>query len=564
MVTDAPTDGLSSFHATIEEYRLIAADESRTANLLTAPRSFDFLGLRDTQALAAIASPPDGQYIGIYIKLEADSLRARDRNGDIADVSYFDLSHLEDSAYFPDGAMDFNARLFRQTLADIDLRSSLSGGPPVGYFFDLHLIASSSDQWTGGSMKSFRGHITEVDHDRDHDGDDDDDHDDGHDDDDDDDHDESELEIRLYDPNSPDSHFGTIDVDVSATNLIITDSSGNEMTQSQFFQTAGVGDLLEIQGEWSTTLGDRLIAQSIEIETESSLEVELEGTLVALGTNAFDLLIEEIEHGKAIVYATYGGEELVPGVITVTWDEFTATPGTDATLLTLTVGQELDVHFSDFANSLYADSIEMSESDYEHGGDGHGGDGNDSREVEGIILSVDVAAETFDMRLDDDDYHNGGYAGQIITVSALGVLPQIESGNDSNLAGLGSLYPGLEVELRGRFSGTHYTATSILVEPAELDGFVLSVDIAAQTIVLNNIDTEPGSSFGSATLGDPLTVFMQPGYRIEFNDRLITFAELDALVTINGPSAVQLELEGIGDMAGAVLSWEVELEDDDD
>ncbi len=548
MVTDAPTDDLSSFTATIEEYRLISASGAMSANLLTAPRAFDFLGLRDTQALAAIASPPEGSYIGVYIKLEANSLRARDRDGNIADVTYIDATHLEDTAYFTGNAMSFSAHVFRQTLADIDLRSSLTGGPPMGYSFDFHLTASHGDDWIGGSMKSFRGRITEID-----DADDDDDH--GRDDD-------IELEVRLYDPNSPDSHFGTVDVDISSTQTVIVDTNGNTLSRTTFLRTAQVGDLLEIQGEWSSILDDKLIAQSIQMETETAGQVELEGTITGIAVNAFDLLIEEIEHGSSTVYTTYGGEEFVPGVITVTWDDSTMTPGTDATLLTLTLGQEVDVRFADFANPLYAHAVEMSESDYEHGGDGHGGDGHDSRRVEGVIASVNGAGQTFDVTLDGDTHHNGDYAGQTITVSATGVLPEVDSGSHAYLSSINQLYAGLEVELSGSFSGLNYTATSILVEPAELEGLVLSLDLASKTIVLEGIVTDPGSSFGSTPLGDPLTVFMQPGYRIEFNDRLITIAELDALVTLNGPSAISLELEGIGDGTGSVLTWEIELEED--
>ncbi|MCX8159591.1 MAG: DUF4382 domain-containing protein [Candidatus Saccharicenans sp.] len=79
-LTDAPLDGLEHFYITISQIYLKLEDGTWTDNLLTDPRTYDLLQLRNREEKVCQADLPPGTYTGIKLVITRAELVVNGRS----------------------------------------------------------------------------------------------------------------------------------------------------------------------------------------------------------------------------------------------------------------------------------------------------------------------------------------------------------------------------------------------------------------------------------------------------------------------------------------------------
>lgn len=79
-MTDAPLEGLEHFYVTISQIYLRLEDGTWTDNLLTEPKTYDLLQLRDREEKVCQADLPPGTYTGIKLVITGAEIMVNGRS----------------------------------------------------------------------------------------------------------------------------------------------------------------------------------------------------------------------------------------------------------------------------------------------------------------------------------------------------------------------------------------------------------------------------------------------------------------------------------------------------
>ncbi|MBC8371148.1 MAG: DUF4382 domain-containing protein [Planctomycetes bacterium] len=552
-VTDAPIDGFATLSLSVSEVVLINTDDEATANLLPAPREFNFLGLANRQALLMVEhSIPDGTYS--KVRLTIDSASGRDTSGVLQNITLGTTTATAELTAFGNPPLGVSKGVAAQSLIDIDLANSLSNDPlsPGDFIFDLAFTVTTE---LGSNFQDFRARVVEVnrtasrftariiddsqtsarfglievivdantymlndDNDSDHDGyeDDDDDHD-GHDDDDDDDHDGHDDD---------DGH---------------DDRDGDGLETNDVVQVNG--DLLA-NGQFKAS---RVIVEDDHDRNGGGFRFEIEGEVqsVDLGASTFELLIFEIEKGASTINSVIGDL----GIITVAFDANTrivsddfASSSVGNAASVLIPGLEVDVRFDSFAapSPFLADSLQI--------GDGHDSDdSNDGIEYEGAVSSTTGMPIGFDFAISQPLASSGSV---FVSMAGVNEITLDAGGEPSVSASL--LTDNLRLEIYGDLSGSNLAAFKIEIDPGELEGELQNVDLLNSQITVDVIEVE--RHWGGATnLAAQVATFdVAPECRIKIGTGFGTLADLADALALGG---VNVKAKGV-----AATVWEITVD----
>lgn len=532
-VQDAGVDTFSKVEITVSGLQLRALGGGLTGELLPAPRTFDFLGLSEKQALLALATEvPQGTYDRLQLTVSA--VEVLDLAGQSVGVTLDDVSGEVDLTLATGGPLTFDGS-FAPCAIDIDLDRSFAPdtASPGDFLFDLAFTASPS---ASDVLDEFRATVVSVDVAG------------------------SRFFARLIEDGVA-GNFGLLEVRVADGDYLVHDDGRTFATAAGFLQELDPGEIVQVSG---TLRPNGIFDASRVIEEDDgpsgSSRIEFEGVVRTLDTGAqtFELLILEIEKGGSLAAPVLAALPN-PNLITVSYTTSTpifaddsASSGTGLVPTTLQPGLEVDVRFATFSGSgpFAASSIEV--------GDGRSGS-DDGIEYEGDISSVAGLPGDFLMTMDNSEPAVlSGLVTAPVTVSLSGGPSLfLDAGPEPSLSA-GDLLLNQRVEVYGALSGppafATLTATRIKVKPGELEGTLTAVDLGASTITVtvSRVDRHFG---GAANPSGSVTMAVAPTASLETDDDGHALADFAGLLS-GGP--VPIKLEGMADGVGGWSVWEME------
>lgn len=463
LVTDAPSDDLLSFRATVSEAHLVIQGGGESANLLTAPVPLELLGLQGGFAWLASRDLPAGTYTGVHLVFTPGSYVARSNDG-----SAVAINALDDEM-----TVDFVTPLvvtdtgYKKVVVDVNLASALTGSvatPPLD--FTPTGSASSLSSSSSSTLDEIKGTLDTSDAAA------------------------NTLVLDAFVDDDGVVPLGQVLVRVPSTALLVEDDGGTFATRADFFAalTDGVTHL-EVHG---ALVSGAITATRIEIEDNlggggAANLVKIEGLVLALGANTATISISEVERGLATVTAAFGGN--LPATMTVTHDGSTVFFLEEHELSTsaaLQIGQKIKAKFAMFTNPPFvASRIEIED---------------ENAENEGFVQSV-ASLPTLTIHLEDDAPAILG--GQVASTST-NVLVDLAGSrifldaDGEPLFPSTSLLTGMKVEVRGPVAGSGANPT---IDAASLKVFLGRIDDGEVTA------TVPGSStftLTGGTIEDPI------------------------------------------------------------
>ncbi len=543
-VGDAPADTLSTAMVTISSLKLVAQGGGATANLLPAPRSFEFLGLSTKQALLALTSQvPAGTYD--RVELVVNAVSAKDLAGVPVAVQ---LNTPTGTAYFTDfgGApLVFAGNGYVPCSVDINLSRSFVADPsnPGGLLFNLVFNAMVQN---ATSFDEFRAEIVST----------------------------TPLTGRflahIIDDRAPTQDFGLLEIQVADGDYMVQEDGRVMGTAMGFLNDMRMGHTVQVSGSMQTSGVFR--ATRVIMEDGGGLggsdRIEIEGEIQSIDTGAgiFELFIKETEKGASSVdtaLVALGN----PATITVSFDNSTrligdhaANSGTGLVGTTLVPGMEVDVRFATFIapGPFAATSIEVGD------GRSQGGD-NSGVCYEGTISSVAGLPTSFEFALDSSEpaVQEGQVAAPVEVSLAAGPTLVLDSGPNPTLLA-SDLVDGIRCEVRGDLNGAPLYASimssHIKVKPGEMTGLLTSVDLGASTITVtvNQIDR----SFGGSTVpSGSVTLQVDTTAHLRGEGDAMALVDLAALLqSLGAGEELSVEIEGIADGSGNFIAWDVRAE----
>jgi len=527
---DAAVDGLSSVCLTVQAVQFRRPNGTLTANLLKAPRRFNFLQLQNLQALLGLVEIPRGTFFSAVISVDPTTVEARDMNGAPVAVSVVSSSDEKEFEGSASSRLKVKGGGFQTVALEIDLANSVDSNPGGGIFFDLNLRAR--EEMGSVDLDSFSGRVTSVNRPG------------------------SFFTMDLEDREDSGEDHGRFRVDVQDSDFLF-DSQGTPFaTAAAFLASLAVGKKVNVRG---TMKGNgRIDASSAGEDDDSSVLAKIKGRIQSIDTVAgtFDLLILEIEKGRSTVQPVLDALGN-PGVITISFTAMTPVIGEDGGApldsSVLKPGLKVKVRFSAFQAPMPFPAAAIEVEDV-------------ATEFEGRISDNSGLPNSIQVTLDSDDpaVVNGLVDGPV-TVDLTGLAPgspYLDAGPKPVL-NLSSLLANLKVKIKGSLSGppmaATITATTLEVEPGRLRGTVSSVQEMARTFVADV--TRVDDPFGGAGPGNPAMIQVPADARIEGKNGPITFAQFVALFQgLGAGQMLEVRVEGIADPAADVVGWDMEAE----
>ena len=523
LVTDSPSDELSSFRAVVTEVRLELAGGGVTQNLLPAPVGVEFLGLQGVFAFLSSAAVSAGTYDGARIAFEPGSYEARDAFGDPVAVDA--AGDVLIVALEPPLVLDDQG--YGRAEVDFDLVESLSGAvamPPIAL----------EPEGTGAGVGA--GGLTAVD--------------------------ELFGVVTLTDPG--DSRFAidaTADDDLAVPvrsltvellpGALLRDLGGTEFPSEDAFFAALIEDLsvVEVLGD----LGEDgvLLAQRVEIEDQAAGagllgRVKLEGRVMGLSGSSFDLLVQEVEQGGELALPILGGDFTV-AVSTDGATSFLRDGILPGSFADLAVGQRVEVKFASFvAEPFPAERVVLGEARFA-----------------GVVVGALGPPGGFAVNLLPGD--PAVLAGLVDSAATdvgvvVGAAPIfLDSAGQPPVAPV-QLQPGVQVvvagELTGPSSGPTLTASSVRVRAGRFRGEVTATAPLIPSFVADALSIE--DPFGGGVSAGPVDTLLPPTavFQGDAADANELFALFDALA-LN--ESIEVEVEGLASLfPNQVDGFEVE------
>jgi len=486
------------------------------------------LGLADREALLGLEDVDPGVYEGVYLKVDRDSLVARDRSGDEVAIA---AGTVEAEAGFQstrNGLLTVSDSQFASVSVEIVLDQCLTVNGS-GFAFQLALRAAHGQETL--KLDDFTGEVVTVNKDA------------------------KWFEVEVVDARYSQSNFGQIRVEVTDSDQLIQFTGSEFGNSNAFLANLKIGDLVEIEG--FLTRDGTFDADRCEIEDRHTNQVRLEGRLLSVNTGAqtFELLWEEIEMGYALARPVLIGLG-DPGVLEIEWNNrtkfFGARGASNLGPEDLTPGQKLEVRFDsdDFVAPMpfLASKIRV--------------DGE--QRYEGVVDDITALPISFlaDIENDHPAVNSGRITepvqvdldGDTVIFVDTGVSPWLDE--DQILEDMVVKIAG---KLTGSGAGAQIDATRIEVEPGKLTGTVMSVDSSARemTISVDEVD----DPFGGTPPSGTTVVQVHTDAVLELDDSIVSFAAFrDHFENLTAGQTVTLELEGVGQTNGTLLAVEVEAE----
>lgn len=530
---DAGVDTFSKVEITVSGLQLREPGGGLSAELLQAPRTFDFLGLSEKQALLALAPDvPQGTYDRLQLTVSA--VEVLDLAGLPVVVTLGDVTSEVDLTLATGGPLTFDGS-FSPCAIDIDLDRSFAPntGSPGDFLFDLAFTASPT---ASDALDEFRATVASVDVAG------------------------SRFFARLIEDGVA-GNFGLLEVRVADGDYLVHDDGRTFATAAGFLQELDAGEIVQVSG--SLRLNGVFDASRVIEEDDGpsgSSRIEFEGVVRTLNTGAqtFELLILEIEKGGSIASPILAALPN-PNLITVSYSASTpifaddsSSSGTGLVGTTLLPGLEVDVRFATFSGSgpFEASSIEV--------GDGRSGT-DDGIEYEGDISGVTGLPLDFLLIMGSSEpaVLAGLVTGPVTVSLSGGPSLFLDAGPEPSLAA-NDLLPNQRLEIYGALSGSPASptlaATRIKVKPGELEGTLTAVDLGGSTITVTvtRVDRHFG---GAANPSGSVTLSVATTASLETDDDGHALADFAGLLS-GGP--VSIKLEGVADGIGGWTVWEME------
>lgn len=533
-VEDAPVDDFSKVTLELTSLRLLTLQGDRTVNLLSAPRSFDFLGLSLKQALLALApSVPPGTYHSVELTVGAVDIL--DLNAAPVAVTLTQATSQASLTASGGSPLTFTDS-FVPCSIDVDLDASLQEDPLQAgfYLFALRFTANTN---AATALDEIRGEVTQIQMAR------------------------NRFTMRVIGDGTSSTGFGSLEVVVADGDYLAHDDGRSFATAAAFLDELDLGELVQVSG----SLQPNGVFQATRVVEEDdgpsgSNRIEIEGIVRSLDTVArtFDLQVMEIEKGAEQAASVLDAQPN-PHLLSVSYNNSTfvfaddsSSSGTGIVGQRLQVGMEVDVRFSALLGTApyLASSIEI--------GDGRSG-GGDGIEYEGICTDVTNLPQDITLTLDQSE---SAWLAGLVTAPVrvpLASAPRIflDAGPEPSLQA-NELQENLRMKIYGSLSGPAASATivptTIKVKPGELEGILTAVDLNSNTLTITV--TRVKRAFGGATTPSGSVVFGVPTEaQIETDQGGRALVDLAALL---GSGTVEIRVEGIRHSQDGWMAWEVE------
>lgn len=463
LVTDAPSDDLLSFRATVAEAHLVIQGGGESANLLAAPVPLELLGLQGGFAWLASQDLPAGTYTGVRLVFTPASYVARSNDGSAVAINALD-DEMTVNFTTPLVVTDTG---YKKVVVDVNLASSLTGSvtaPPLDFAPAGSTTSVSSS--SSSSLDEIKGTVDTSDAAA------------------------FTLVLDAFVDDDGVVPLGQVLVRVPATALLVEDDGGTFASRTDFFAalTDGVTHL-EVHG---ALVSGAVTATRIEIEDNlggggAANLVKIEGLVLAVGANTITISISEVERGLATVTAAFMGS--LPATMTVTHDGSTVFFLEEHELTTasaLQIGQKVKAKFAMFTNAPFiASRIEIE---------------NEDAENEGFITSV-ASLPSLTIHLEDDSPAILG--GQVaststdVLVDLAGASIFLDAEGDPVFAS-SSLLEGMKVEVHGPVAGS---AANPTIDATRMKVFLGRIDDGVVTATVSGSNT---FTLTGGTIEDPI------------------------------------------------------------
>jgi len=494
LVQDAPTDRLLSFEADVDRLELVGATGGQTGNLLKDPLRVEFLGLAGTPAWLARAEIPAGEYRGLRLRFDPDSVRARTRNGQEIPVETTSDTLVVDLAQ----PLELTEGGYDQFVLDLNVADSVSGAvanPPLMFDPVGALVAATAD---GFELDEFLAVLERVGLPT------------------------ARLEVLAYADGDMQVPLGTLTLQLSNATHAWSEDDTLYQTLPAFLASLVEGEsLLEVHGNLRRE-GEVDVAR-IEVENRQggmAAPVKIEALVASVESEwDFRVLVREIESQREVAEAVL--ESLgSPSRIDVTYDELTLLLLDDEVQsegVQIAVGQELKLKFASFDGEPFlVTQIELL----------------DVPETEGVITDVSELPDRIRIQAlaGEPALESGAvFSGETeILVNLEGALLTLDVDGSPGLEPA-ELQVGQAIGVRGALFGPavapRVNALRAAVHPGRLEGLVDAVDADAGTFSVSV--TAISAPFGDNAGEGPLTVRIVPGAL--FEDDAASAADLIAL-----------------------------------
>ncbi|MFQ5750104.1 MAG: DUF4382 domain-containing protein, partial [Planctomycetota bacterium] len=497
---DSPIDGLSSVSLTITAVTLKRADGTFTANLLSSPRTFNFLGLARRQAILSQSELPADTYREISVTVDPNSVSAGDLNGAVVPVAV--ASGTDSDGFSGSGSSRLKVveGKFKTVSIDLDLANSLDNDPnvPGGLILDLRI--RGRQETADVELDSFRGEVISVNRAG------------------------SSFILKVEDDDAPNDSFGRATVKVQDGDFL-ADAQGVSLATADAF-LAALSPGTEVEGKGSMSPSGGIDASILRIEDDLEFRVKLKGRIDAIDNVAgtFDLLLKEIDKGRDLAQPVLDnlGD---PGVLTISFQPNTPVIGEEGgnplTPASLLPGLEVAVRLASIQAPMPFPAAAIEVDEVEIG-------------YEGSITDIAGLPISFQITLDPEDpaVVNGLVTGPV-TVDLSGIPApgiSLDVNGSPDLAALDLLINlGISVEgsLAGDPSAATLTPSRVEVEPGELEGIVSAVNSAASTLTVDVIESE--DPFGGSSLGSVVTLQVPAAALLEGQNGGVTMADIASM-----------------------------------
>lgn len=480
LLTDAPSDDLLAFNATVTELRLDVSGGGQTANLLTAPVTLDLLDLSSAAAWLQSGTLPSGTYSGAHLVFAPASYSARLNDGSTVAVTA--TSDELTMPFATDLVVDGDD--YDRVVLDLDLATSLTGDvttPPLSF-----TPSGDATHDTGGGalpIAPLRGTVRAVN--------------------------ATSFIMDAFVNGDPNQPLGEVEVNVGSAPLLVDENGGTVSSTSTFLSTL-VNDTSVVDVRGTLEDGD-VQANRVQIDSLSGgtgSVARIHGLVIdtadfATGST-FEVAVAGVDQGESLVEAAFGGS--VPQTITVTVDPSTAyfVSDTSATSTALALGHTVDLTFDDFtAAPFVASDISIAQQDVTFSGTITSTSGLPNEvtvqlnALDAAVLGGAVESGTTDVTVD-------------VTGSNFAIGP-----NGQTLLLSDQLQPGMEIHTGGTISGTAQdpiiTANDFMVTPGKLSNATVTNVKTGGTNTLTVTDGTIGDPFAdNVTLGTPIVVRLDP------------------------------------------------------
>ncbi|MFN0241673.1 MAG: DUF4382 domain-containing protein [Planctomycetota bacterium] len=480
LFTDAPSDDLLAFHATVTELRLDISGGGQTANLLTAPVTLDLLDLSSAAAWLQSGTLPSGTYIGAHLAFAPASYSARLNDGSTVAVTA--TSDALTMPFATDLVVDGDD--YDRLVLDLDLATSLSGDvatPPLSF-----TPSGDATHDTGAGalpIAPLRGTVRAVN--------------------------ATSFVMDAFVNGDPNQPLGEVEVDVGSAPLLVDENGGTVASTSTFLSTL-VNDTSVVDVRGTLEDGD-VQANRVQIDSLSGgtgSVARIHGLVIDTAdfatSSTFEIAVAGVDQGESLVAAAFGGS--VPQTITVTVDPSTAyfVSDTSATSTALALGHTVDLTFDDFtAAPFVASDISIAQQDVTFSGT--------ITSTAGLPNEVTVQLNALDAAVLGGAVESGTTD---VTVDVSGSNFAIGP-NGQTLLLSDQLQPGMEIHTNGAISGTAQdpiiTANDFMVTPGKLSNATVTNVKTGGTNTLTVTDGTLGDPFAdNVTLGTPIVVRLDP------------------------------------------------------